>query len=47
MENIMPSLECKTLRVGGSNYQVPLEVSPARRVDSGSALSDCLQPHPW
>ena len=31
MENIMPSLECKTRRVGGANYQVPLEVSPARR----------------
>ena len=30
MENIMPSLECKTRRVGGANYQVPLEVSPAR-----------------
>ena len=26
----MPSLECKTLRVGGANYQVPLEVIPAR-----------------
>ena len=31
MENIMPNLECKTRRVGGANYQVPLEVSPARR----------------
>ena len=30
MENIMPNLECKTRRVGGANYQVPLEVSPAR-----------------
>ena len=29
MENIMPNLECKTRRVGGANYQVPLEVSPA------------------
>ena len=35
MENIMPSLECKTRRVGGSNYQVPLEVSPARRETLG------------
>ena len=31
MENIMPSLEVKARRVGGSTYQVPLEVSPARR----------------
>ena len=35
MENIMPSLECKTRRVGGANYQVPLEVSPARRETLG------------
>ncbi len=30
MENIKPSLEVKSRRVGGSNYQVPIEVSPAR-----------------
>ena len=35
MENIIPSLECKTRRVGGANYQVPLEVSPARRETLG------------
>ena len=35
MENIMPSLECKTRRIGGANYQVPLEVSPARRETLG------------
>ena len=35
MENIMPNLECKTRRVGGANYQVPLEVSPARRESLG------------
>ena len=35
MENIMPNLECKTRRVGGANYQVPLEVSPARRETLG------------
>ena len=35
MENIMPNLECKTRRVGGANYQVPLEVSPARREPLG------------
>ena len=35
MENIMPNLESKTRRVGGANYQVPLEVSPARRETLG------------
>ncbi|EKU93710.1 30S ribosomal protein S7 [Alloiococcus otitis] len=31
LENIMPVLEVKARRVGGSNYQVPVEVRPARR----------------
>ena len=31
MENIMPAVEVKTRRVGGANYQVPIEVRPARR----------------
>ena len=30
LENIKPQLEVKSRRVGGSNYQVPVEVSPAR-----------------
>ncbi len=30
MENIKPTLEVKSRRVGGSNYQVPVEVTPAR-----------------
>ena len=30
MENIMPQLEVKARRVGGANYQVPIEVRPAR-----------------
>ncbi|MBE6157762.1 MAG: 30S ribosomal protein S7 [Firmicutes bacterium] len=30
MENITPQLEVKSRRVGGSNYQVPIEVTPAR-----------------
>ncbi|MDO5569105.1 MAG: 30S ribosomal protein S7 [bacterium] len=30
MENIKPLLEVKSRRVGGSNYQVPLEVKPDR-----------------
>ena len=31
MNNIMPHLEVKARRVGGANYQVPVEVRPARR----------------
>ena len=31
LNNIMPSLEVKARRVGGANYQVPMEVRPARR----------------
>ena len=33
--NIMPALELKMRRVGGSNYQVPIEVSAERRVTLG------------
>ena len=35
MNNIMPSLEVKARRVGGSTYQVPLEVRPERRQTLG------------
>jgi small subunit ribosomal protein S7 len=31
VDNIKPSLEVKSRRVGGSNYQVPVEVRPERR----------------
>ena len=31
MENIKPSLEVKSRRVGGATYQVPVEVRPDRR----------------
>ena len=34
-ENIMPAVEVKTRRVGGANYQVPIEVRPARRQTLG------------
>ncbi len=30
LENIKPALEVKSRRVGGSNYQVPIEVSESR-----------------
>ena len=35
LENVMPLLECKARRVGGANYQVPLEVRPERRQTLG------------
>jgi small subunit ribosomal protein S7 len=35
MRNIMPVLEVKARRVGGSNYQVPIEVRNDRRVTLG------------
>ena len=31
INNLMPMLECKARRVGGANYQVPMEVRPERR----------------
>ena len=35
MENVMPVLELKVRRVGGQNYQVPVEVSDERRKTLG------------
>ena len=35
LENIMPMLEVKARRVGGANYQVPIEVRPERRQTLG------------
>ena len=35
LENIMPVLEVKARRVGGSTYQVPMEVRPERRQTLG------------
>ena len=35
MNNIMPVLEVKARRVGGANYQVPIEVRPERRQTLG------------
>ena len=35
MENVMPVLEVKARRIGGSNYQVPVEVRPERRTTLG------------
>ena len=35
MDNIMPVLEVKARRIGGANYQVPIEVRPERRQTLG------------
>lgn len=35
LENIMPLVEVKARRVGGANYQVPIEVRPERRQTLG------------
>ncbi len=31
VDNVKPTLEVKSRRIGGANYQVPVEVSPERR----------------
>lgn len=35
LNNIMPSVEVKSRRVGGATFQVPIEVSPKRREGLG------------
>ncbi len=35
LDNVMPVLEVKARRVGGANYQVPLEIRPERRQTLG------------
>ncbi|MCL1900867.1 MAG: 30S ribosomal protein S7 [Firmicutes bacterium] len=35
LNNIMPVLEVKARRVGGANYQVPIEIRPERRQTLG------------
>ncbi len=35
LKNVMPVLEVRARRVGGANYQVPVEVRPDRRVSLG------------
>ena len=36
MNNVMPLLEVKARRVGGSNYQVPIEIRPAYNNTGGA-----------
>ncbi|MFN8438085.1 MAG: 30S ribosomal protein S7 [Cytophagales bacterium] len=35
LNNVMPSVEVKSRRVGGANFQVPTEVRPARKTALG------------
>ena len=35
LKNVMPVLEVRARRLGGANYQVPVEVRPDRRVSLG------------
>lgn len=32
MDNVMPQMELRSRRIGGANYQVPVEVRPDRKV---------------
>lgn len=44
MENVKPQVEVKSRRVGGANYQVPIEVAPNRKVALGLRwLRDCAR----
>ena len=47
LENIMPVLEVKARRVGGSTYQVPMEVRPRAPRDPWPALADHVFPQPF
>ena len=38
LKNIMPVFEVKARRVGGANYQVPIEVRPDRRTTLRTSL---------
>ena len=44
IENIKPVLEVKSRRVGGSTYQVPVEVNPARRTSLAIRWVQCPKP---
>ena len=43
LDNVRPSLEVKSRRVGGATYQVPVEVKPARATTLGHALAGELR----
>ena len=35
LANVMPSVEVKSKRVGGSTFQIPVEIRPAKRIVTG------------
>ncbi|GIV34194.1 MAG: 30S ribosomal protein S7 [Chitinophagales bacterium] len=35
LQNVMPSVEVKTRRIGGANFQIPIEVPPDRKIALG------------
>jgi small subunit ribosomal protein S7 len=47
MTNVRPIVEVKSRRVGGANYQVPVEVRPARRGCFGNALDQGCCAQAW
>ena len=42
LDNVKPTLEVTSRRVGGATYQVPVEVAPARSHHAGAALAGQL-----
>ena len=46
MTNVKPVLEVKSRRVGGANYQVPVEVRPDRAQRAGDPLDHHLRARP-
>jgi len=46
-DNVAPSVEVKSRRVGGATYQVPVEVRAVRRVHAGDALADRCGARAW
>jgi len=47
VENCKPLLEVKTRRVGGANYQVPIESQPRAPHLTRNSLAGKLWPRPW
>lgn len=43
LENVMPAVEVKARRVGGSTYQVPLDIRADRRQTLGIPLDDLVR----
>src|ERR687895_452017 len=35
LQNVLPSVEVKTRRIGGANFQIPVEVRPDRKMALG------------